>query len=283
MKRIVYFIGALGLILGLQSCFQDFDEPNFNYPASKPGPTMDKSYAEKIFLPFDNETVEDEGHYQFVTNSFGEFTFVDGVKEKAYKGADDAYITLSIHPDIKEEMGDTLAQMGNLAFAGWFNSKKNSGATGIVSVANKKTFWGNFDIFLENSADATEAFFKIHMLNYRTGNQAEAWVEVKIPNFFTEEWQHLAVSYDGKRSTMTIYHNGEVVEEKLIADYGELHFKDLGDIVIGALQFQTVPSQTEGADKQDWAKNYTGLLDEVHLYNQPLSAKQVKALYQDKK
>jgi hypothetical protein len=43
-------------------------------------------------------------------------------------------------------------------------------------------------------------------------------------------------------------------------------------------QFETTPPQNNGS-QQDWATSYAGLLDEIQVYNAPLSDNEVKALY----
>jgi len=51
-----------------------------------------------------------------------------------------------------------------------------------------------------------------------------------------------------------------------------------GKVVLGTHQFETLPPQNNGSH-QDWATDYTGLLDEFRIYNLPLKSADVNALY----
>jgi hypothetical protein len=51
-----------------------------------------------------------------------------------------------------------------------------------------------------------------------------------------------------------------------------------GKVVFGTHQFDTVPAQNNGG-QQGWATSYVGLMDEFRIYNAPLSAIEVSALY----
>lgn len=66
----------------------------------------------------------------------------------------------------------------------------------------------------------------------------------------------MAFVYDGSNSTVTVYRNGESAFTKELPGYGKLKFKDLGTLAIGAFQFSTKPSLTEGAGAQSWASNF---------------------------
>ena len=73
----------------------------------------------------------------------------------------------------------------------------------------------------------------------------------------------------------TVYSEGEA--QNIIS--GKLKFSDVGKLVIGTLQFQTVPSLTEGATAQDWGAHYLGALDQFHFYNKALKRSEIRNLY----
>jgi hypothetical protein len=50
-------------------------------------------------------------------------------------------------------------------------------------------------------------------------------------------------------------------------------------MVIGTWQFQTVPSLTSATTAQPWAGSFNGSLDEFRIYNKPLKAADVSALF----
>lgn len=282
MKIMKYLLG-LSLVLTMQSCFQDFKEPAFNYPESKPAPSMDNSVPEKVKISFNSGKIEDEGYYQFTISAVGDGSVVNGgITDKAYKGATDSYFLMLPHVEIQEEMIDTISGFKNLSLSLWMKSTPNKAATGIFSIPNTKEFWGNFDVFLDNNNSSTEAFFKVHIFNNVKGKGEERWAEVRIPNFFTDTWQHLVFSYDSAKSKLTVWHNASNIFESVYEDYGELNFKDIGSLLMGTLQFQTIPSQTSASEKQDWAGFYEGMLDNIHLYNEPLSQEDVKYIFNNK-
>ena len=160
---------------------------------------------------------------------------------------------------------------------------RNTSAYGVFSIPNTKTFWGNFDIYLENTSSETQAFFKMHLYNCTSvKDNDERWVEAKIDNVFGTEWVHMAFVYDGSNSTVTVYRNGESAFTKELPGYGKLKFKDLGTLAIGAFQFSTKPSLTEGAGAQSWASNFPGQLDQFRFYDRAISASDIKQLYSGK-
>ena len=93
----------------------------------------------------------------------------------------------------------------------------------------------------------------------------------------------MAFVYDGNTSIMTVYRNGEVALTSDLAGYGPLKFKDTGEtLAVGAFQFSTTPSLTEGTGAQTWASNFIGQLDQFRFYNTALSADDIRALYGNK-
>ena len=279
MKFIKYILG-LFLAITVQSCFQDFKEPAFNYPESKPDPDMNLYNPEKIKLTFDTGNFEDESIYQFQVSTYGAGSIIKdaGVQGAAYKGADESYILINSHDAIEEQMSDTLSNLKEFTLAIWLNSAKMTGATAIFSMSNSKTFWGNFDVFFENNNSETEAFIKTHLYN----GDAEEWAEIRIPEFFNSGWQHLAITFNSNTSSYKIWHNGKAVFEKEVKAEGGLVFNNLSSIVVGAIQFQTIPSLTEGASKQDWAGYYQGMIDGLHFYTKELNKGDIEHLFLNK-
>lgn len=284
MKRIYSYLLSLILLLGLQSCFQDMEQnPSFDYPEEpEPLPYSDL----KMFFPFE-DNADDLSLYEATTTG-SKFSFTDGVKGKAYQGGKGSY--LLIDPNKKALGGeanlvDSLTYLESFTISFWINSKRNEGACGIFTISNTKHFWGNLDVFLENTGSETEAFFKIHMLNARAPEEDaeydERWVEQRIENVFGE-WSHIVFRYDGEKSIFDVFHNGEKINSHELKDYGSFKFKNMGPCVIGALQFMTEPSLTSATGLQDWASYYSGALDQFRFYNKALSDEFIIKLYSDK-
>lgn len=278
MKKNILLLLTCMSILGLQSCFQDMDHPDFDYPEST-GEIPDTPLI--MYLPFDNEDIRDKGEYGFLVSDNGNAKFVnEGVNGMAYQGASDAY-ALARTPS---SLTDVIANIGSCSVAFWMKSVKNTSAYGIFSIPNTKKFWGNFDIYLENYNSDTEAFFKMHLYTCTEEKEnIEKWVEAKVPNVFGTEWVHMAFVYDGSTSIMKVYRNGEVAVNIDLNGYGPLKFKDPGSsLAIGAFQFSTKPSLTEAANEQSWASNFPGQLDQFRFYDEALTDAEVQLLYSDK-
>ncbi len=277
MKKYINSLLALCLsAFTLQSCFQDMDEPAFDYPASGAA----KEYSPlKMLLPFENE-VRDKSNYTFLMTANGDAKFAeDGINGKAYQGATNAYLLARI----PSYLSDSISNLKSCTVAFWMKAAKNTTGQGLFTIPNIVKFWGNFDIFLENHNSPTQAFFKMHILNQTSKEDDERWVEAKIDDVFGDEWVHLAFVYDGQTSTITIYRNGESAFTKELTGCGELKFKDVGTtLAIGAFQFTTTPSLTSGAEAQSWSANFPGELDQFRFYDRAMPASQIQQLYSSK-
>lgn len=277
MKKNIFSklpILMIGLAFVMQSCFQDLDQdPAFDYPQQPPPPAYN---PQKLALTFEDEA-KDQSNYKISTQVKGGATFVTGKKGKAYQGSDDSYILITPNPaaypgDIS--VRDTIANLGSFTIAFWMKSEQASSAVGIFSISNTKTFWGNLDIFLDgNSSSPDQARIKMHLYNGVT----EKWVEERIEGAIGD-WVHLTFRYDADTKSLDIFKNGDLAVSKDFTGFGQIAYNDMGQLVIGALQFQTDPSLTSGASAQTWAKNFTGLLDDFFFYNKAISDTEIKTI-----
>ena len=273
MKRIYLFSAVILFSLTFQSCFQDLEQdPAFDYP-EQPGPPEYNPL--KLSVDFDNNKTEDNSNYRIQLET-KDVSYTKSKFGEAYQGTEASYILVKPTPaaypgDIS--IKDTLTNIGSFTIDFWMNTPQAKKATGIVSISNTKKFWGNLDIFLDGNKSETEGFFKVHLYN----GTKESWVVTKIPDIINE-WVHMTFRYNSKNETFSILKNGESILEKKLEGWGEIQYNDMGDIVIGALQFQTDPSQTSATKAQPWASNYLGLLDEFKLYNKALSDEEIKKL-----
>jgi len=110
------------------------------------------------------------------------------------------------------------------------------------------------------SGDCPDPLVQRSMVVY-VGHQTE-WFPDSNFSCGTVEWLHVAVTFDAAIDEMTLYVNGELVETRTQG---------------GTLGASTAPLGI-GRDGQ-WGDNFTGLLDDVCLYNRALSASEVEALY----
>lgn len=270
MKKYIYSSIALFLLAFMvQSCFQDMDHPGFDYPEELP----EKPYNPmKIGLAFE-DNLKDNSIYDFGITAGGTPRFVEGINGKAYQGAADTYMIV----ETPEALKDSIENLGSFTVAFWIKATKCNKATGIFGISNTKQFWGNLDIYLESYSDnETQAFFKVHL---RNGN-IERTEEIRIDDVFINDWVHLSFKYDEKTSKLTVYKNAEEILSRTLGEIsGKLKFSDVGNLVIGTLQFQTIPSLTESATAQDWGAHYLGALDQFHFYNKALKKSEIRNLY----
>lgn len=272
------------LLSGSLFACQDLERPEMVIIPNPPPPTFTPL---KLFLPFEGN-VTDVSTYTFQTLAEGERTYPEGMNGKSVQANGNAYVLVT--PPVDEtwddpnfKIGDTLRNLGSFTVAFWMNATKPNKATGIFSISNVKQFWGNLDVFLEShSSNDTEAFFKVHLFNYRTGAMQERWQERRFAGAFGQ-WSHVAISYDGPTSMFRFYENGIKVVESEIKDYGELVYKDMGPWVVSTLQFQTDPSLTSGTKAQDWGSNFLGKLDQFRFYNKAIGDAEIKELVDAKK
>lgn len=273
MKRFIYSSLTLFLLaMVVQSCYQDMERPGFDYPEELP----EKPYSPmKLGLSFE-ENLSNGSIYEFSVNAGGTPTFVEGVTGKAYQGAADSYLVI----DTPEEMKDSIANLGSFTVCFWMKANKCTKATGIFGISNTKEFWGNLDIYMEGYSDNDkQAFFKVHLRN----DGKEITQEIKIDDVFTNNWVHLVFKYDDSTSKLTTYKDGQEVSSNIPSNItGKLKFNNVGKIVVGTLQFQTIPSLTESATAQGWGEHYLGKLDQFHFYNKPLKKSEIRNLYLSK-
>lgn len=150
MKRYINLLLAFCVsALTLQSCFQDMDHPAFDYPDSSAPKVFSPM---KLFLPFEND-MRDKGNYTFLMSAGGDITYTDGINGQAYQGTKDTYLLARV----PSYLADSIPDLGSCTVAFWMKTTRNTSAYGVFSIPNTKTFWGNFDIYLENTSSETQA------------------------------------------------------------------------------------------------------------------------------
>ncbi|NIJ51422.1 LamG domain-containing protein [Dyadobacter arcticus] len=267
-NKMIWVISGL-LLVGASSCYEKFDPESYAPSVSIGGFTSTSEIASAnliAYFPFDGDYVD------VVSKTAGTntgTTFANGLKGKAMKGAKSGYVLFN----------PTAAILGLKSFTMtyWVNSQSTTAAGGIiglVGLSKKDGFWGNIETFFENGGTTTDGIFKAHIQN----DTLDTWVAKEgIVNLYNS-WTHIALSYDATSSTFSIYVNGSKTATSTVPKFGNLKWKNPGQMVFGTVQFQTTPSLTTGAKGQDWASYLTGLLDEVRIYDVALKDNEVDAL-----
>jgi len=260
-------------IMAMSAC-QKMERPELgDYPEDPPPPPYStlKSYWE-----FENNT-RDTGQYRTQMTDKN-LAYVAGIKGQGLKLNADGY-TMST------KINDSLTKPGSLTVAWWMNAAAPTpNARGIFAISKKTEFWGNVEFFLETNNNGNEAFLKVHMFNANHADKGEEWNEVKIPNALGK-WTHFAVVYNSADSKIYIYADGQptAINGKVLKGgaYGPLKFTDVAGIVLGNFAFETDPTMaSHGAEP--WASEVNGSIDQFRIYNVPLSAAEVKALFDTK-
>ncbi len=115
---------------------------------------------------------------------------------------------------------------------------------------------GDFEVWLRSNGELKNELFDNGSTTVGTGAGV-----VKA-----NQWQHVAVTYDGAAKTVQIYLNGELK----IAGNANLPAVPAGTV----LQFGSRPGIAA-------AEFYKGLLDDIQMYDEVLAAEQVKQLYEN--
>lgn len=269
LKILFFLLGGIFFF----SC-QKMERPDLgDYPKDPPPPPYS---ILKSYWTFDGNA-RDTGQYRLQT-TVKNVTYVDGVKGQAAKIGEGGYI-------VAPAVDDSLKTPGSLTVAFWMNAADvvQGGAQGLFALGNAKQFWGNFEMFLENLNEADTGLIKLHMYNSGAPDQkGEQWVEKKIPKLL-KKWSHVAVTYNAATSTLKMYADGAVVDERQLSggQYGPLIWKDFTGLALGTFAFQTDPNLSNHGP-ETWAKSFNGLLDNVRIYNVAISDAEVKKLFDGK-
>ena len=90
-------------------------------------------------------------------------------------------------------------------------------------------------------------------------------------------WHHIAVVYDSPTTTYTLYIDGNQFDQKVV---NPVVFQDASALVIGNFE-QAANIQGSSADNT-WQSSFPGIIDQVRLIGQALSAADVMTLFNSK-
>ena len=267
-----------GVFCVITSC-QKLDRPAFRELIPDPPPPPLTIMDSKSYWHF-NESTRDTGEYRLSTTA-SNVSFVPGVTEgQAAQIGAGGYLVARTIPD-------ALKSPGSLTVAFWMKGvgPVQGGAQGLFAISNSKEFWGNFEMFLENLNNGSEAFLKIHTFNKNAvDGKGDVFTEVKISGAL-DKWTHIAVTYNGATSEMTIFADGQPtsVNKKVLGggNYGSLAWNDVTGLVVGSFAFQVTPTlASHGAET--WAKSFNGALDQFRIFTKALTPAEVTNLFTNK-
>lgn len=230
----------------------------------------------KFFLKY-QDNVTDASNYLVPTTATGTMSYVSGVVGQGVQMGAGKYIVATPPTGTRFNLADSLANLQHgFTYATWFYYPTSGvdGAQMLFSMVNTDKEWGNLDVFVDGSDKV-----KVHTFNYATGAPVDAWVDVDYTALsmpILDRWVHYAVSYNPTTSTFLTYINGVQASSTPVAGYGELQFQHAGPMIIGDFaQNTTVTVPFLG----DWAKAFSGKLDQTRFYNRTMSATEITGIY----
>lgn len=266
---------ATATFAGLSSCQKKFDPKT--YAPVKPLPTYNGYSSSKeiatsnlvAFWPFSGSLADSLSGITGVSTAT---SFGAGLSGQGLQVSSTGYVVTNTPTAVKNLHSFTISV--------WVNMPLNTGATGLVSVAHTQNFWGNFDIFFDNGGTATTGVLKVHVFN-KSGSTAgsDAWEGGYTVSKPWNVWTQIIVTYDDSSSTVDVYYDGALAGTNTVSGFAPLDWSQAGQMVFGTLQFQTNPSLTSGSGSQPWAANVNGLMDQIRVYNTPLTSAEASALY----
>lgn len=221
---------------------------------------------------FENNVKEEKsGAEGTATNT----SFAVGIKGQAYKGSATGFVAYENTP------GNNLKDLKSFTTTLWIKTDKHTGgAQGVFMLPRTSDFWGNMFVMIEGNDTADDKM--LVKIGYG-GQWAELSNDLKITGIYGK-WAHLAFSYNAETSKFAMYVNGAALTlPASITDrkngnnpLGNLNLPDVSKFVIGAFQQQL---GTPWGTPDGWMLPYTGILDELRIYNKALTAKEVGAIY----
>lgn len=258
------FVFVAGIILS--SCYDEFDAKSYAPPFTINGFSSASQIKQANLVgywAFEDSYLDSVS--ETVATGVGT-TFVNGFKGRAMQGAVNGYVIGDVTTEI--------ATMRSFTVSYWVRTPLNSdGIAATVTITREDDFWGNLDMFYENGGTATSSIFKTHV----NSNGVGAWSESTISNPW-DTWMNVTVTYDEATSNIVTYVNGSTIKTFNQPNFGPLTFQNATKIIFGTAQFQTTPSLGTAGGPQDWAGFFTGILDEVRIYNAALTATEVNSM-----
>jgi hypothetical protein len=258
--------------LGLSSCQKKFDPNSYAPPLNVNGFTASSQVAKESavgYWAFDGSLIDSVSKVVGVNTGT---SFSKGIKNQALQGALNSYVV--------NTTAAAVAGLQSFTISFWVNTPPPStGIIGVFALANKNQFWGNLEMFFENGSSNANGTIKMTMDYGNAGQNTAFFVTSNLQNLFNT-WTSITISYNGATTVSNLYVNGARVNNATGVGglSGPLTLVNVGNLVFGADQFQTNPSQTTAAQYPGFASFLTGQLDEFRIYNRALTDIEVSSL-----
>lgn len=212
-------------------------------------------------------------------------SFVTGPKGSALH-LDSGYLKYPAIPNIKS--GTSL---NSFTVSCWVNMKnKGNSFTQLFSlapsVANAGDIWGNINLGAETGwfpATSDTLVPKFLMVTTSNGNQDNRPDPNGTPPIGVfhgaNKWSHIVTTWNAATSKLQMY--GDTVHISAYDTRGgvtNVTFKDNDAFIIGSILNSELGYTAQGPNP-DWAKWFTGSIDEIRVYNKALSTDEIQALW----
>lgn len=210
-------------------------------------------------------------------------TYVEGIKGKAYQGTATTFTGYNA-------VNAKLSGLKSITNSVWIKTSAGAGAQCLFMLPKTSDFFGNIFVLIDGSSNGNMNL-KVHI--QKTGAAwSGQWMEHVGTNALQNmygEWKHLVWTYDSASSKYKMYVNGEKLNlpdgftNRFASDpasgglpLGGLVNSDVSKFIIGGFQ------QHLGAPwgtPESWMIPYTGLMDELRIYDIALTDSEIRVLY----
>jgi hypothetical protein len=245
--------------MALVSCYDKFDSESYKPTFSISGFTAASEIKPSnlvAYWDFEGSLTETVSATPGTNKGSG---FVNGFKGQAinFDAAAKTYATFEAPAAIKDMKSFTISFWVNPTLVDADGNNENDGILGLFGLSNPGRFWGNIEWFVENGSTADAAKVKVILTSNNT--QEQDILATGIKNFFGS-WSNHTVTFDATTGVMNYYVNGALSITKTVAF---------------AAPFTCL---TTSHGSEPWASWLTGSMDEVRVYNTPLTQEEVNAL-----
>lgn len=200
--------------------------------------------------------------------------FVDGKVGKALHFADASHLSISDYNPA------AVTGIKNLAISCWVKPDQLRASNYIVSI-------NSWHVWKFQTQDGGKPFFTLATNNGVTDMDNETDGSVAVG-----QWSHLVVSWDGATGNIDMYVNGELTKTWEGSAHDGKHKagstinapeNENVEIAIGSDETINMKRGADNAEISAWDAYFAGTIDELAVYSAPLTAGQVKKLYNSQK
>jgi len=299
MKKNFLFVAIIALFIGL--AFHSCKKDDKNTPDDgKIDPSTIANANLIAYWGFENSPKDEIGQRGVASASV---SYPTGRRGMAFQGGTGSYISFDL------PASDKLATMKAFTIAMWIKAPTLADANGIPCFfqLSGKNWNGAFSIYQDNLGDNTADSLRLRSYFGKQGaNWAGQWVDQTNPIMTADKWFHFVLNYDNTTSISTMYINGDAYKVQTLSAYDTpVRYQDdpggadnpngaakLGDLNLelrskaptdasnddkGIIGYWAIKAFYGGTD--DWQGFFSGMIDELRVYDKALSDQEVKDLY----